>query len=117
MTTPVGFRCEDGVTMNLYAISCAYEPGNEVTLVLATDDAEAIQEGVYRAAKDVANGNYFSPSADVYLVATDLRKVGTAHATDAPREWEWAHPAVAENVATAVLQEAALNFERGDSAS
>jgi hypothetical protein len=85
--------------MNLYAIRPVHSPNSEVSLVLAESDGEALLEGIFAAALDVANGNYFSPAADVYLVARELHHVGKAWATDAPREWEWAHPAVEENAA------------------
>jgi hypothetical protein len=83
--------------MNLYAILPAYAPGNEVSLVLAESDAEAMGQGVFIAAKDIADSVYFSPTAAVYRVAQNLTKIGDAQAIDAPREWRWAHPAVEEN--------------------
>jgi hypothetical protein len=93
--------------MNLYAIVPVYAPNCEVQFILAKDDKGALDHGVYVAADDIADPGYFSPAADVYLVAEDVRKVGEAVATDAPKEWKWAHPAVEENVA----REAALDAE------
>ena len=68
---------------------------------------------MFVAADDVKVG-YGSPSADVYLIARDVEHVGQAWATDAPPDWEWAHPAVEENAADEVLQEAAFNVEHGE---
>ena len=85
--------------MNLYAICPVHAPNNEVSFILADSDDKAIRQGVFEAADDATAGGYGSPSAEVYLIARDLQHVGTAWATDAPREWEWAHPAVEENVA------------------
>ena len=83
--------------MNLYAICPAYAPHSEVELILADSDDEAMQHGVYIAAKDIADANHFSPTAEVYRVAENITKVGDAQAIDAPQEWRWAHPAVEEN--------------------
>lgn len=80
--------------MNLYAICAANAPHNEVDLILAESDDEAMKHGVYAAAKDIAEGNYFSPTAEVYRVAENITKVGDAQAIDAPQEWDWAHPVV-----------------------
>jgi hypothetical protein len=88
--------------MNLYAILPAWSPGREVKLVLAEDDAEALHNAVYDAADDACKG-YHSTSAEVYLVAADLRQAGTAHASDAPASWEWAHPGVEEAILNEVL--------------
>lgn len=92
--------------MNLYAVLPVYAPGNEVKLVLAETDAEAMQEGVYAAARDISDGNYFSPSAEVYLIASDVKHIGTAYATDAPRAWEWAYPDVLEAAAAQAAEDA-----------
>jgi hypothetical protein len=91
--------------MNLYAIVPAWAPTNQVTFILAEDDAGAIEHGVFVAAKDVTDG-YSSPSADVYLIARSVRRVGEAVATDAPPEWKWAHPAVEENAARWAAEDA-----------
>lgn len=74
--------------MNLYAIIPSHAPRCEVELILAQDDAEAMEHGVFLAAKDLSEGVYFSTTAAVYRVATDLVKIGDAKAEDAP--WEWA---------------------------
>lgn len=92
--------------MNLYAIVPSHAPNNEVSFVLAGDEDQAMQQGIFVAALDVAKGNYFSPSAQVYLVAADLLLVGEALATDAPAEWDWAHPAVEENAARQAKEQA-----------
>lgn len=92
--------------MNLYAICPVHAPNNEVSFILAETDAEAIEEGVFVAAIDVAKVNYCSPSADVYLVARDVQHIGKAWATDAPRDWDWAHPAVEENAAEEACRDA-----------
>jgi hypothetical protein len=97
--------------MNLYAITPAYAPYNEVDFFLAENDTEAMENGVFVAAKDVVDVNYCSPYAQVFLVATDLKHIGDARATDAP--WPWAHPAVEENVAREACLEAELDFEAG----
>lgn len=88
--------------MNLYAILPIYSPGREVKLLLAKSDADALSNAVYDAAHDACKGN-MSTAAEVYLVATDLTHVGTAHASDAPPSWEWAHPGVEEAIADEVL--------------
>lgn len=94
--------------MNLYAIIPTWAPLNEPHLILAKDDQEATDMAVFDAAHDAAApGGYGSPSADVYLIARDLKKVGTSWATDAPPEWRWAHPAVEENAAMLAALEAA----------
>jgi hypothetical protein len=90
--------------VNLYAIRPAHAPSDEVELYLAETDDEAMRHGIYLAAKDVADCIYFSPHAEVYRVAHDLIKVGDAQAIDAPREWRWAHPDVAENLAAVAGQ-------------
>jgi len=46
---------------------------------------------------------YGATAAEVRLVAADLKHVGTAHASDAPGTWEWAHPGVEEATADEVL--------------
>ncbi|MDL4814976.1 hypothetical protein [Actinomadura opuntiae] len=99
--------------MNLYAIRPVNAPACEVEFILAEDDQEAMRQGVFAAAKDVCDGNYFSPHADVYLIASDVRHVGKAWATDAPREWEWAYPGVLENAA----EEAVLDATYGHGAA
>ncbi len=75
--------------MNLYAIVPSYAPGDEVQLMLAETDEEAMQHGVFVAAYDVAEVGYGSPTADVYRIGP-ATKIGVAEATDAPPEWEWA---------------------------
>lgn len=92
--------------MNLYAILPKHAPGCEVEFILAETDAEAMDYGVYAAAHDVADVLYCSPSAAVYCIASDVQHVGTAWATDAPREWTWAYPAVLENAAESACDEA-----------
>jgi hypothetical protein len=82
--------------MNLYAINASYAPHDELTFTLAKSDEDALECGVFVAAKDLVDGGYTSPSAKVYLVAKDVKLVGTAYAKDAPAEWKWAHPAVEE---------------------
>ena len=91
--------------MNLYALIPDMAANNEVEFLLAETDAEALEHGIFAAAHD-ACGSYRSLTASVYLVARDLAKIGTAHATDAPREWKWAHPGVEEAVADDALLEA-----------
>ncbi len=73
---------------NLYAIVPVYAPHCEVEFVLGTEQ-DAVDHGVYVAAKDIADGNYFSPRAAVYLIGP-AQKVGEARAADAPATWEWA---------------------------
>ena len=90
--------------MNLYAILPTNAPGDEVHLVLAESDEQAMQRGVFAAAKDIADACYFSPSAAVYLVARNVTKVSVAQAGAAPKEWLWAHPAVEENAARDVTE-------------
>jgi hypothetical protein len=75
--------------MNLYAIIPSYAPGNEVQLMLAKTDQEAMQHGVYVAAHDLTRPDYASPSAEVYRIGP-AELIGEAKATDAPAEWEWA---------------------------
>jgi hypothetical protein len=81
-------------TMNLYAINATNAPHDEMTFLLAKSDEEALEHGVFVAAHDLVEPIYFSPSAEVYLVAKDVKLVGTAYAKDAPAAWKWAHPAV-----------------------
>ena len=99
--------------MNLYAIIPSWAPGPDVEFMLAESDEEALDHGVYSAAVDLTRPDYGSPSAEVYLIARDVQHVGTAYASDAPREWKWAHPAVEEALAGQVLDEAAWSVEQG----
>lgn len=96
--------------VNLYAVKASWAPLNEVHLILAADDAEAMDDGVYVAAHDACGSGYGSPSAQVWCAARDLEYVGEAFATDAPAEWEWAHPGVEENA----LEIACLEIECGE---
>lgn len=97
--------------MNLYAILPAMAPGDAATLVLAKDDADALElYGLIEAAHDAIDGHN-SLSAHVYCVAENLRCAGEAVATDAPRDWEWAHPGVEENAAWWAAFEAELAME------
>lgn len=91
--------------MNLYAIQPAYAPYDDVSFVLVESAAEAMQHGVFVAASDAARG-HGSPEAAVYLVARGVEHVGDAVATDAPRSWQWAHPAVEEGAAREACEEA-----------
>ena len=79
--------------MNLYVIRPAYDP--DVSFVLAKNDAEALEHGIFAAAQDA--DLHGSPTAHVYLVAANLPHIGEARALDAPSEWEWAHPVVENN--------------------
>jgi hypothetical protein len=83
--------------MNLYVATPTWELG--ASFWLAETDEEAMQHGVYVAAQSAVNG-CGSPSADVYLIAKDIKHIGEALATDAPREWKWAYPGVEENAAS-----------------
>lgn len=94
--------------MNLYALIPDLAASNEVELLIAKDDAEALEHGIFTAAHDACKG-YGSPTASVFLVARNLTKVGTAHATDAP--WPWAHPKVEEIVAELACIEAEYNLD------
>jgi hypothetical protein len=91
--------------MNLYAITPSWGP--DVTFELAESGEQAMKHGVFVAAHDLTAPVYGSPSAEVYLIARNVEHVGTAYASDAPPEWQWAHPAVEEALADHVLQEAA----------
>lgn len=85
--------------MNLYAIVPSYAPGAEVELMLAKNDEEAMQRGVFVAAYDLVKVNYGSPTAEVYRIGP-AELIGTAKATDASAEWEWArgvHALVAQH--------------------
>ena len=83
--------------MNLYAAVAEYAPTESDThLFLAEDDKAAMEQGVFIAAKD-ACGEYFSTTADVYVVARNVEKIGTAQASDA--SWAWAHPGVEQALA------------------
>lgn len=98
--------------MKLFAIKARNAPGNELDFVLATSDQEALEWAVYYAAQEAVDAaGYGSLSAQVYCVNEDVRHVGQAWATDAPREWEWAHPGVAEAVARDTLLEIEINAE------
>jgi hypothetical protein len=79
--------------VNLYAINAHWAPHDELTFILAKSDEAALEHGVFVAAKDLIDG-YDSPSAEVYLVAEDVKLAGTAYAKDAPAGWKWAHPTV-----------------------
>jgi hypothetical protein len=81
--------------MRLYAVIPCFAPRQEVTFTLAEDNAEAMEHGVYVAARDVANHYYQSPCADVFLVG-DVTKVGEASARDASPDWPWARGVAAE---------------------
>ena len=82
--------------MNLYAITPDHS--TSVELLLADDDAQALDQAVFVAAQDAVRGDG-SPTASVYRVASDLPLVGQAKATDAPAAWTWAHPGVEQNAA------------------
>lgn len=72
----------------LYAVLPSYSPGMEVELILAQTDKEAMEHGVYLAAKDLVD-NYGSPTAEVFCIGV-AQKVGEANAAGAPKHWEWA---------------------------
>lgn len=98
--------------MNLYAIVPGYAPGQDAgstQLVLLHNKEEALKHAIYVAARDCVEG-YGSPDADVYLVAENVKGIGVAHATDAPKQWEWAHPGVEENAAGEAMREAVEDF-------
>jgi hypothetical protein len=79
--------------MNLYAIKPSWSP-DPVEMFILRDDAQALEDAVFIAAQDLLH-EYGSPTAEVHKVTADgLVLVGTAYASDAPPEWEWAHPAV-----------------------
>lgn len=90
--------------MNLYAIRPTWSP--QVEFMLAESEGRALEAAVFAAAHDLVSQNYGSPTAEVYLIAENVRHVGTAYATDAPRNWDWAHPAVEEAIAEMELDEA-----------
>lgn len=100
-------------TLNLYAVLPEYAPYAETHLMLAASDEEALNAAIYAAASDATKG-YGSTTAKVWCVAENVRHVGVAHATDAPRAWEWAHPAVEESIADDVLLDAEFAAERPD---
>ncbi|MBL7487023.1 hypothetical protein [Frankia sp. AgW1.1] len=88
----------DDEQLNLYAIAPIYAPmiGSDLTFYVG-NEAGALEYASLVAAKDVLDGNYFSPQADVWLIGPAV-KVGTANAVDVP-EYPWTrgiHAAVAE---------------------
>jgi hypothetical protein len=95
--------------MNLYAIQADHSP-EPAELYLLADDAQALDRAIGVAARD-ALGDYGSPTATVYLVASDLPVVGQALATDAPAWWPWAHPGVEQNAA--MLEDIEREFSAG----
>ena len=97
--------------MNLYAIIPSWSPGPP-HFELVQSDEEALEHAIFTAARDLTKG-YRSPSAEVYLIARDVQHIGTAHASDAPSEWQWAHPAVEEALAEQAVEEAAYAVEHG----
>lgn len=94
--------------MNLYAIIAGFAPNNEVHFILTESNDDAMRDGVFVAAHDACDG-YRSVDADVYLIGKATH-VSRAKATDAPSEWEWAHPGV-EDV-TAEHERFMAAFER-----
>jgi hypothetical protein len=94
--------------MNLYAVCPAYGPYEfETEIFLAKSDEAAMQHGVFIAAHDACKG-HCSPSAEVFVIARDVEKIGDAYATDAPARWEWAHPGVEEAAAKEACLEGSM---------
>ena len=92
--------------MNLYVITPDWSPSARIAL--AESDEEALDDAISDASHNAVTAEG-SPSATVYCVAENLRRVGQAWATDAPREWKWAHPGVEENAAMIACLEVELD--------
>lgn len=93
--------------MNLYAITPDYSP-DPPKLALCQTDEEAIERAVFAAARDLEAPYYGSPTATVYLVASNLPVVGIGHARhllDKPQWWSRA-PGARLSLAEALLHHA-----------